>query len=436
VRTAFLGIAAALLLVAPAEADIFAVAPVVAPGHSDIDVGRFDLSTGASLPLPAGVNTTAANESHPSISSDGKRLAFERRSAAAGTDRLIVADLTTGQTMDLFNAFDTATLHPTSPAINLDGDWVTTGSVGSGLHGRSLANFPNSVSAETNEQVFGGDELLDPTQTDPSDTHPFAYRRNLPLSSGGKRGQLIVENVPGAAGPVAASTASFSVAHPSIAVSGGHRTIVYNVHTLDSSGNPGADDIGFCVIFLHNGNPCGLGQGLLPPLVNSSRDESRPAFTPDGRYIGFIRDEASDHERLYVFDTETQTLIDSDGTDLGLVATRDTGSLGLYEKFVLKSTSFPNFGTVNVSLAATVPIGLLVRRVVGHHRLLGRRVPRLRTVGRIPLGKFRRGRHKIHFRPRVHGHRLRPGRYQFAVRALTRRGKVRDLGKPRILRVR
>ena len=172
------------------------------------------------------------------------------------------------------------------------------------------------------------------------------------------------------------------------------------------------------------------------PIVNSSLDESRPAFTPDGRYIGFIRDEANGHERVYVFDTETQTLIDSNGTDLGLVATRDTGSLGLYEKFLLKVTSFPNFGTVNVSLANTVPIGLLVQHVVGHHRLLGRRVPKLKTVGRIPLGKFRHGRHKIHFRPRVHGHRLKPGRYKFTVRALTRRGKVRDLGKPRILRVR
>jgi WD40-like Beta Propeller Repeat len=436
VRTAFLAIAAALIVAAPARADIFAVAPIVAPGHSDIDIGLIDVSTGGSLSLPAGVNTTAANENHPSISSDGKRLAFERRDRAAGTDRLIVADLPTGQTMDLFNAFDTATLHPTSPAINVDGDWVTTGSQGSGLHGRSLANFPNSVSAETNEEIFPGDALVDPTQTDPSDTTPFAYRRILPLAGGDTRGQLVVENVPGASGPVAASTASFSVAHPSIAVSGGHRTIVYSVHTLDAGGNPGPDDIGFCVIFLHAGNPCGLGQGLLPPLVNSARDESRPAFTPDGRYVGFIRDEANGHERVYVFDIETQTLIDSNGADLGLVATRDTGSLGLYEKPVLRVTSLPSLGTLGATLISPAPVGLLVQRVVGHHRLLGRRVPKLRPAGRIPLGKFRRGHHTIHWRPRVNGHRLRPGLYQFTPRALTRSGKVRDLGRPRLLRVR
>jgi hypothetical protein len=118
------------------------------------------------------------------------------------------------------------------------------------------------------------------------------------------------------------------------------------------------------------------------------------------------------------------------------VATRDTGSVGLYEKFVLKSTNLPSFGTVVVTLGSPAPIGLLVQRVVGHHRLLGRRVPRLKPAGRIPLGRFRRGRHKVHWRPRVHGHRLRPGLYQFTPRALTRSGKVRDLGRPRIFHVR
>jgi hypothetical protein len=91
VRTAFLAIALALVLVGPARADIFAVAPVVASGHSDIDVGLIDVSTDTRLALPAGVNT-AADEDHPSISADGRRLAFERRDHAAGTTRLIAAD--------------------------------------------------------------------------------------------------------------------------------------------------------------------------------------------------------------------------------------------------------------------------------------------------------------------------------------------------------
>ena len=106
-RTAVLGIALAALVAAPARADVFAVAPVVAPGHSDIDVGLIDASTDVQLTLPASVNTPA-DEDHPSISADGRRLAFERRSASAGTDRIIAADVSTGQTLDLFDAIQTA----------------------------------------------------------------------------------------------------------------------------------------------------------------------------------------------------------------------------------------------------------------------------------------------------------------------------------------
>ena len=52
-RTVVLGIALAVLVAAPAGADVFAVAPVVAPGHADVDVGLIDVSTGVRLALPA-----------------------------------------------------------------------------------------------------------------------------------------------------------------------------------------------------------------------------------------------------------------------------------------------------------------------------------------------------------------------------------------------
>jgi hypothetical protein len=271
---------------------------------------------------------------------------------------------------------------------------------------------------------------------EPNDTGPLAFRRIVPQSDASVRGQVVVEQAQGIETPFAVNSASSSAAHPSIAESGGHETIVYDVSALDASGTPEQSDIGFCVIFVHNGGPCGLGQGKLPPIVNSSRDEGRPAFTPDGRYIGFIRDEANGHERVYVFDTQTQTLIDSDGTDLGLVATRDTGNLSLYERPVLKTTNITQVGIVSTNLASAVPVGLFVQRVVGHHRLLGRLVPTLESVGRIPLGHFRRGRHTIQWRPVVDGRPLRPGLYQFTLRALTATGKIRDLSPPRELRIR
>jgi hypothetical protein len=422
VRTAFLAIAIALLAAVPARADIFAVAPVVTSAANGIDVGWLDLSTGGSLTLPAGVNTPAI-ESHPSISADGKQLAFERVDLAAGTDRILKTDLATGQTKDLIDAFEALQWHPTSPAVWPDGGDVSTGSAGLGIFSwLSPGTFFRS-------EDFPGSQLVDPTPGAPSTRGgPYAYRRVLPQSNGVSRGQVNVEQVPGTDGPLAVNAGDVSAAHPAIA----NPTMVYDVRAVDSAGKLGQADIGYCILYFHNGGPCGQGQGKLPPLVNSARDESRPAITADGRYIGFIRDEANGHERVYVFDTQTQTLIDPDGTDLGPVATIDTGNLSLYEKPVLVVTSLPDFGTLVVNPVTRVPIGLLVQRVVGHHRLLGRRVPTLRPAGRIPLGTFKKGRHVIHW----HARGLKPGLYQFTPRALSKSGAIRDLGKPRIFRVR
>jgi hypothetical protein len=421
VRSAFLGIALTLLVAVPARADIFAVAPVVASAQNGIDVGLLDLSTGGSLTLPAGVNTPAI-ENHPSISADGKQLAFERVDPAAGTDRILLTDLATGQTRDVIDAFEALQLHPTSPAIWPEGDAVSTGSQGFGIFTWS------SPGSFFRSQDFEGSKLVDPTPGAP-DTRsgPYAARRALAPVNGVSRGQVFVDNIPGAPGPTVTNGSSFSAAHPAIA----NPTLVYDIRHLDAAGKPEQADIGYCILFFHNGGPCGQGQGLLPPLVNSARDESRPAITSDGRYIGFIRDEADGHERVYVFDTDTQTLIDPDGTDLGRVATIDTGNLSLYQKPVLVVTSFPDFGTLVVNPAIPASIGLLVQRVVGHHRLLGRRVPTLKPAGRIPLGTFKRGKHTIHWRAH-----LRPGLYQFTPRALTKSGRIRDLGKPKLFRIR
>jgi hypothetical protein len=436
-RTAFLAIALAVLVAVPARADIFAVAPVVAPGHTDIDVGLIDVSTDTRLALPAAVNT-AAEENHPSISADGRRLAFERRSASAGTDRIIVADTSTGQTMDLVNAIEATTERETSPVISANGAFVTTGSEGHGLFSFGLGDFPDHVSFGDSYGVSPGDEILDPTPSVLADFGIIAYRRTVPLLGGGTVGRVLVEHAaddsPPNAQPLVVRPGAVHVAHPAIGKLGGRRTIVYDVHPGERGNSVGRGDIGFCIngLVASDTDPCLFGRGVLPPIVSSIRNETRPAITPDGRYLGFIRDEANDHERLYVFDIETQTLLDPNGADLGLVDAADKGSLSLYQKPVLFTANLPHLGTLNLRLDEASAIGLLVQRVTGHHRLLGRRVPRLKRAGRIPLGRFRHGRHTIHWRPRG----LRPGRYQFTPRALTKAGRVRDLGTPRTFRIR
>ena len=74
---------------------------------------------------------------------------------------------------------------------------------------------------------------------------------------------------------------------------------------------------------------------------------------------------------------------------------------------------------------SSASIGVLVQRVVGHHRVLGHHTPELPLVGRVPLGHFKRGRASVRWDHRVNGHLLRPGLYQVTVRALAKNGRMR-----------
>ena len=75
-RAIGMAVGLALLLPCAARADIIAAVQVTgADGSADIAV--MNASTGERATLPAGVNT-AAQELHPSISNDGRRLVFLR----------------------------------------------------------------------------------------------------------------------------------------------------------------------------------------------------------------------------------------------------------------------------------------------------------------------------------------------------------------------
>jgi hypothetical protein len=76
-------------------------------------------------------------------------------------------------------------------------------------------------------------------------------------------------------------------------------------------------------------------------------------------------------------------------------------------------------------------VGILVQRVVGTRRVHGRRVPRLKNVGRVPLGKHRSGRLNLQWNLRVNGRQLRPrARYQITLRALDLKRRVLGTTKP------
>lgn len=81
---------------------------------------------------------------------------------------------------------------------------------------------------------------------------------------------------------------------------------------------------------------------------------------------------------------------------------------------------------ISSQLLQNTSVGILVRRRSGK---------RLRTIGRVPLGRRQRGRNRIRWNLRVNGRRLPPGRYTVTLRALNARGKVFDLSRPATITV-
>jgi hypothetical protein len=159
-----------------------------------------------------------------------------------------------------------------------------------------------------------------------------------------------------------------------------------------------------------------------------------PAFTRDGRYLAFIRQDSRGGSRLYVWDTQTQLLLNPNGIATSRPSDFD-GNIALEVRRVFTSTTLSS-GSVGFSLASKSTTGLLVQRIVGRRKVLGRTAPKLKRVGRVPLGSFRKGRHRKRWKFTVGGHRLRRGCYLVTFRALTRKRKVRDLSRPYTVRVR
>jgi hypothetical protein len=139
-----------------------------------------------------------------------------------------------------------------------------------------------------------------------------------------------------------------------------------------------------------------------------------------------------------VWDSLTQTLLNPAGVDLGAGAdgNRDVGSVSLFTKPIVKTTSLVPGGLVTVGLTGPSGIGIVVQRILGTHRVLGKRGYKLGPARRVPLGTFKKGRHGIRWDLKVNGRRLAPGRYLVTVRAVTPKVVVRELGRPHVIRVR
>jgi WD40-like Beta Propeller Repeat len=443
-------VAGTLAIGAPADANIIAAVEQPAGGsRTDLDIALYDATAGTRLSLPASVNTTD-DELHPSLTPDGRLLVFERSNATAGTHRIVIVDTSAGASADLFSGFEAAQVPPATPAISPDANTVITGRqtvTGSDSNFHHLltvtdvSSFPGTTTGPFPHQTIdpgsngiGTGQTLEPA-LGPSGL--VAYEVRVPgLTPGLGLATL------GTAGECGLGEGDAEFSQPAFAAAS-TANMLYTRRSAPGAIHPG--DIWFAPLALSGVCRISGSPTKLPAIVNtSSQDEARPALTPDGRYVGFVRHESdsSGHSVLFIWDSLTQTLVNSAGVDLGVLTPREIdliaarGNLSLRVSLVLRLTSISLSGVVSAQLVSPASIGILVQRVVGHHRVLGRRAPKLQLVGRVPLGHFKRGHMSTRWDHRVDGRSLRPGLYQVTVRALAPNGRIEDLGTPHLMRLR
>jgi hypothetical protein len=374
-------------------------------------------------------------------------MTFQRIDPAAGTTQIIAVDLGTGQQAPLFNVFDAQTLQPIDPVLSPDGNTVITGaSYAPGANSKftpiesltPLTNFPGGPFPHSSRSTGASFSTFGAT-SDPIERSDGLLAAAVTGSGAGALKGILLDT-----GGGGFKLASQDQEHPALS-DATTNVVVFQHLRVTSEGS--LEQLAF--------RPVGTFDTAtsqdLPAVINAKgSDEVNPAFTADGRYLGFVRRPHVDggHVRLFVFDTETQTLLNSAGIDLGSLQSFACetngppwpfrGAVTLREPLELIRSSVTITGTsaiVSFQLASSTGVGILVQRIVGHHRLFGHVAPKLRSVGRVPLGQFGRGRHKVRWSLQVNGRKLPRGTYLVTPRLVTRSGVIHELGKSRILHI-
>ena len=192
-----------------------------------------------------------------------------------------------------------------------------------------------------------------------------------------------------------------------------------------------------------------------PAPITTTAPERIPAWSPAGLQLAFVRT-TDGRRKLAIFDLTPglQTIVNPPldiGADAPSPQTRafqsSWGGLSVAESSALDvpvvtctTTCLQSLQTslTKVALQPTVStttktqtIGIFVVRVTGKRKLLGRKVPRIRQVGRVPLGKTRKGRNLFRWNGKVNGRRLKRGTYLLTYRALRRERVVSTSGSVR-----
>ena len=417
-------VALAALTSASARADIFAA--TCGPGLA-ANIAIVNATLGTPVALPSSVNTTDAEE-HPSITKDGKRLVFRRVHYGTTIPRqLFVVDLESGQTATLFT-FDQNPFF--GAAIRPEGSFVVTGRSFMGSFATvwisslssGFSNITKATFSVLDRDFHATGSVADVAVADPSWIA-------MHVKASGQDQLMLVQRGIGSAPPL--NDPQYEYSQPAMAADNPQIVVFRQRHVYILDGHkaflPG--DLVYRPATL-----AGFAGTPVPLAFNrDERDESQPALTADGRYIAFVRDGANGTtDRLFVWDTQTQTLLNPTGVALNYTFTADRcGSTSLYTRPVIVSSTISG-SFVNATLVQASSIGIFVQRIVGKTEVLGHKEYQLETVGRVPLGSYGVGNVFTNWDFTVGGEPLPPGFYQVTVRAVEG-DVVRELGRTQVL---
>ena len=425
------------------------------------EIGLVNASTGARLSLPAGVNTTD-DELHPSLSIDGRYLVWVRMrllpklngDIAVPSERTVLMldrqtnDITTMATGNgapggpaLANR-TTRTLtwgvrpHTTTCCI-LKFQAVNSDNTISGSTGFPFGFLPAPAGQNLDATHAAMDSTA--TQTDVGVSWVSTDANSGALLAGGT---TLVGLREGPDPRADFGDPATPVSHP--AIRRGDRYVA-----LDKATGSDADvqTISF---------PAETALTPAPTPITTADPERMPAWSPGGLQLGFVRTTGG-RRVLPVFDLTPglQTILNPPidlGADAPTPQTRafqsSWGGLSIAESSALdvpavtcgtsclQSLQTPTLTKVVLSptvstTTKTQTIGIFVVRVTGKRKLLGRTVPRIRQIGRVPLGATRKGRNSFRWNGKVNGKRLKRGTYLLTYRALRRERIVSTSGSVR-----
>ena len=465
---------AAVFVLAPATAS---AAGLIAAYEEYVTGQGFEIrivnaATGAQLPVPAGVNTPA-DELHPALSPDGSSLVFSRMQLQPKLNGDIVPPTTNRNIFWVNRAAGT----PQAAGFQATGAVYTSRSANStsfatGLVPRATGGpFPegsmlvatrHDVPVAAEKPVYREDILASVAVSDvpQAASFPNLFTTTIrdttcnPCTASRTARYLTLSThdpVSGAINKSIVRLSLFGLLDNDVFNDRG----TFGVQEYGDNGAPAGHPVprsvdGYVAMDravgedanIHSITYPGETQTTVAPApITTTSPERMPAWSPDGIKLGFVR-HTGGQRKLGVFDSTPgiQTVLNTPvaiGAEAPSPQTRafqnvygglsianapPSAAPGLQCDATCRArlANAGGSGLIPLTPIVTGPskIGIFVARVTGKRKLLGRSAPRLRVVGKVPLGTAKKGRNRFRWNGKVNGKRLKRGTYLLTYRSL------------------